>query len=54
MAVRKKIWEKLADKWRIPQFEKMVSEISLDQLDQRIDMMMQRKHRGRTIVRLIP
>jgi putative YhdH/YhfP family quinone oxidoreductase len=53
MDVRKKMWEKLADKWRIPQFEKMVSEISLDQLDQRIDMMMRRKHRGRTIVRLI-
>lgn len=53
MTVRKKMWEKLAGEWRIPQFEKMVSEITLDQLDQRIDMMMNRKHRGRTIVRLI-
>jgi acrylyl-CoA reductase (NADPH) len=53
MAARKKTWEKLADKWRIPQFEKMVSEITLDRLDERIDLMMQRKHRGRTIVRLI-
>ncbi len=53
MTVRKKMWEKLAHDWRIPQFEKLVSEITIDQLDQRIDMMMQRKHRGRTVVRLI-
>jgi acrylyl-CoA reductase (NADPH) len=53
MTVRKKMWEKLAGEWRIPRFEKMVSEITLDQLDQRIDMMMQRKHKGRSIVKLI-
>jgi acrylyl-CoA reductase (NADPH) len=53
MTIRNTIWEKLANEWKISQVEKMVSEISLEQLDQRIHMMMQRKHRGRTIVRLI-
>jgi acrylyl-CoA reductase (NADPH) len=53
MGIRKSIWEKLANEWRIPDFEKMISEITLEQLDQRIDMMMQRKHRGRTIIKLI-
>ncbi|MFO8083286.1 MAG: YhdH/YhfP family quinone oxidoreductase [Desulfobacterales bacterium] len=52
MTVRKKIWEKLADEWRVPLFEQRVSEITLDELDERIDMMMQRKHQGRTIVNL--
>jgi acrylyl-CoA reductase (NADPH) len=52
MAIRKTIWKKLADEWKIPNFEKTVSEITLNQLDQRIDMMMQRKHRGRTIIKL--
>jgi acrylyl-CoA reductase (NADPH) len=53
MTIRKMIWEKLAGKWKIQDIEKMVSEITLEQLDQRINMMMQRKHRGRTIVKLI-
>ena len=45
-------YEKLATEWRIPQMEKVVAEIALDGLDQRIDMMMTGQHRGRTIVRL--
>jgi acrylyl-CoA reductase (NADPH) len=53
MKIRKMIWEKLANEWKIPEIEKMVSEITLEQLDQRINMMMQRKHRGRTIIRLM-
>lgn len=53
MPLRRKIWEKLADKWRVPHFEQMVSEISLDELDTRIDMMMQRKNKGRAIVNLL-
>jgi acrylyl-CoA reductase (NADPH) len=53
MTIRKMIWEKLSGKWKIQDIEKMVSEITLEQLDQRINMMMQRKHRGRTIIKLI-
>jgi acrylyl-CoA reductase (NADPH) len=53
MDIRKSMWEKACHEWRIPDFEKMISEITLEQLDQRIDMMMQRKHRGRTIIKLI-
>ncbi len=52
MPLRKKIWEKMAEDWRVPHFEQRVSEIGLDDLNQRIDMMMERKHQGRTVVKL--
>lgn len=52
MPARKKVWERLADEWKIPQMEQVVSEASLDELDQRIDMMLKGRHKGRTIVRM--
>lgn len=52
MPERRQTWEKLATEWKIPEIEQVVSEIALEGLDQRIDMMMTGKHRGRTIVRL--
>ena len=52
MPARRKAWEKLAGEWKIDHLDKMTTEITLDELDSRIDMMQQRKHRGRTIVRL--
>ena len=53
MPERRQTWEKLATEWKVPQIEQVVSEIVLDGLDQRIDMMMTGQHRGRTIVRLM-
>jgi putative YhdH/YhfP family quinone oxidoreductase len=52
MPLRKKIWKKLAEDWRVPQFEQRVSEIGLYDLNQRIDMMIERKHQGRAVVKL--
>lgn len=52
MPLREKIWKKLAEDWRVPHFEQRVSEIGLYDLEQRIDMMMERKHQGRTVVKL--
>ena len=53
MPERRQAWEKLATEWKIPRIEQVVSEIVLEELDQRIDMMMTGRHRGRTIVRLM-
>ena len=52
MPTRLKIWKKLSDEWKIPMMEKVVEEITLADLDQAIDRMLQRKHKGRSIVKM--
>ncbi len=52
MPARMKAWEKLASGWKIPSMEEVVTEITLDNLDERINMMLNRQHKGRTVVRL--
>ncbi len=52
MPYREKTWAKLADEWKLPQLEQVVSETDLDGLSDRIDVMLAGKHRGRTIVKI--
>ena len=52
MSNRLKTWEKLADEWKIPLMETVVEEITLSDLDQAIDRMLQGKHKGRKIVNM--
>ena len=52
MQLRQKTWQKLASDWKIPKMEQVVAEIALDDLDQRIEMMLTGKHRGRAIVKM--
>ena len=52
MSNRVKTWEKLAGEWKVPTMEKMVNEIGLADLDSTIGRMLDRKHRGRTIVKM--
>jgi acrylyl-CoA reductase (NADPH) len=52
MAIRSKIWEKLATEWKLKNFDQLASEIGLTDLDQRIDNMLQGKSKGRTLVKL--
>ena len=52
MTHRLKTWELLADDWKIPQMEEVVTEIGLSDLDQQISNMLQRKHKGRALVRM--
>jgi len=49
---RLETWEKLADEWKIPKMETVVEEITLADLDQAIDRMLQSKHKGRSIVNM--
>ncbi|BBO90631.1 YhdH/YhfP family quinone oxidoreductase [Desulfosarcina ovata] len=52
MPHRLETWEKLSDEWKIPMPETMVEEIRLEDLDQRIDRMLNRQHKGRSVVNL--
>jgi putative YhdH/YhfP family quinone oxidoreductase len=53
MAPRQETWQRLASDWKIANMEAVVEEIELHDLSQRIDDMLARKHKGRTIIRLI-
>ena len=52
MPARRKVWERLAGEWKIDHPEGLVTEIGLQELDGAIQKMKERRHRGRTIVRL--
>lgn len=52
MPLRRKVWEKIASDWKIDGLETMTTEVPFEALDQRIELMLQRKHRGRTIIRM--
>ncbi len=50
MPPRVHAWQKLASQWKIPTMEEVVTQIALEDLSQRIDMMLNRKHKGRVVV----
>ena len=52
MAFRSAVWEKLATDWKFDYLENMVDEISLEGLNDKIDLMLKGKLKGRTIVNL--
>lgn len=52
MPTRVQVWQNLADKWKLPHLDKMTTETTLEGLTEEIDLILQRKHKGRTIVRL--
>ncbi len=52
MPLRQKAWDKIASEWKITNLEPITSEVSLDELDQSIAMMLEHKNKGRTIVRM--
>jgi putative YhdH/YhfP family quinone oxidoreductase len=52
MPMRLKVWNKIASEWKLDRLELLTTEVSLEGLNERIDLILQRKHKGRTIVRL--
>ncbi len=52
MPTRVQVWQNLADKWKLPHLEKMTTETTLEGLNEQIELILQRQHQGRTIVRL--
>jgi putative YhdH/YhfP family quinone oxidoreductase len=52
MPARQRVWEKLAGDWKISLSGDYFTEVGLEDLDGAIEQMKDRKHRGRTIVRI--
>jgi acrylyl-CoA reductase (NADPH) len=52
MAVRRRVWEKLAGPWKLPNLDRMVTVISLPELDRHIELILNGKEKGRVVVDL--
>ncbi|MCP3901413.1 MAG: YhdH/YhfP family quinone oxidoreductase, partial [Desulfobacteraceae bacterium] len=52
MEFRSKVWEQLANEWKFDLLESIYTEISLDQLNSKIDHILKGKLEGRTLVNL--
>ena len=52
MDQRRRVWEKLAGEWKIKQLGGLCREITLDQLDENITLILQGKQRGRVLVNM--
>lgn len=53
MERRSAIWEKLAGDWRLEGLMGISNEITLEDLDERMQLMLQGKNKGRTVVRVV-
>jgi putative YhdH/YhfP family quinone oxidoreductase len=52
MSTRVKIWKKLAREWKLKNLDALASEITLNDLDKKIDLMLAGKTKGRTVVKI--
>ncbi len=52
MTPRRETWQRLASDWKIAHMEEVVDEIELGGVSQRIDDMLARRHKGRTIIKI--
>jgi putative YhdH/YhfP family quinone oxidoreductase len=52
MPIRKKIWQKIASEWKVDWLQTLTTEASFDELDNKIELMLQGKHIGRTIIKM--
>ncbi len=52
MPIRQSIWNKLASEWKIDWLETITTEAPFDDLDAKIELMLQGKHVGRTIIKM--
>jgi putative YhdH/YhfP family quinone oxidoreductase len=52
MPTRIKVWQNLGGIWKLPHLERLVTETTLEGLNQQINLILARRHQGRTIVRL--
>ncbi len=53
MDVRLKIWDRIAHEWKIENLDYLTNEISLEELEQNIDLILKGKLKGRTVVNLM-
>lgn len=53
MELRQKIWDNLAGDWKLDLLSEMSAEITLEELEENIQMMLAGKKKGRTLVKLV-
>ena len=51
--VRREIWRRLSQEWKLERLDMIATEISLDQLDESLELILQGKQRGRTVINLM-
>ena len=52
MTFREKVWNKLANEWKIDSLNEATTEITLEEVQSKIDLMLRGESKGRTIIRL--
>lgn len=52
LALRQTIWDKLGQEWKLPMLAELSTEISLEQLSEHIDLILQGKIKGRMVVKV--
>jgi putative YhdH/YhfP family quinone oxidoreductase len=52
MSYRVKVWEKLSQEWKPSQILNVYTEITLDDIAEKINLMLQGKSTGRTVIRM--
>ncbi len=53
MDVRKKVWGKIADEWKIDNLDMLSTEIKLNELEEHIELILQGRETGRVVVNLL-
>ena len=52
MPTRLQVWHKIASAWKLSHLERLTTETTLASLNEQIDLVLNRKHQGRTLVKL--
>ena len=52
MDIRKKVWDKMANEWKLDNLDQLTNEISLEELDSNIELILKGKQKGRVVVDL--
>jgi len=52
MPIRVKIWQKIASEWKIDRLQALTTEAPFSELEDKIELMLQGKHLGRTIIKM--
>jgi len=52
MDIRKKVWDKMANEWKLDNLDQLTNEISLEELDSNIELILKGKQKGRVLVDL--
>ena len=52
MRYREKVWEKLSNEWKIDRLTDVITQITLGEINEKIDLMLKGKLKGRTVVNL--